>query len=173
MALAFYCMSPRVIAVPCLLLRLCQSTGAKWQPSGNRIMGRRGSQESPSSDLLAKWSDCVVMSWALRWPFPWQFLQTYQEVLASVWCKVTSINARYFGNNGLFSNLQKCHTRNMQYLPPLAIFLWKCSLMAVALVTAYSCKTNDKSNILSVLRKNMQKLLRFSLPSYCDDLSHL
>lgn len=58
----FYCISPRVIAVSSLLLKPCQSGWAKWQPSGNRITGRRGSQESPSSDLLAKQSDCMVMS---------------------------------------------------------------------------------------------------------------
>lgn len=99
--LPFYCISPRVIAVSSLLLKPCQSAWAKWQPSGNRITGKRGSQESPSSYFLAKWSDCLVMSCALRRPFPWQFPQTHQKVLASVWCKVNSINARYFRNNGL------------------------------------------------------------------------
>lgn len=91
--LPFYCISPRVIAVPSLLLKPRQSAWAKWQPCGNWITGRRGSQESPSSDLLAKWSDCVVMSLALRWPFPWQFLQAHiKKFFASVWCKVISIN---------------------------------------------------------------------------------
>lgn len=75
--LPFYSVPPRVIAVSSLLLKPCQSAWAKWQPSGNWITGRRGSQESPSSDSLAKWSDCVVMSWALRRPFPWRFLQTH------------------------------------------------------------------------------------------------
>lgn len=90
---AFYRISPGVIAVPSLLLKRCQSAWTKWQPSGNWITGRGGSQESPSSDLRAKWSGCVVMSRALGLLFPWRFfLKMFQKVLTSAWCRVISIN---------------------------------------------------------------------------------
>ncbi len=112
--LPFYCISPWVIAVSSLLLKPCQSARAKWQPSGNRITGRRGSQESPSSDLLAKWSDCVVMSWALRRPFPWRFLQTHIKKFLQVSdAKSTQL---------MLSILVSCHHKNNGFfLEPVEI----------------------------------------------------
>lgn len=109
--LPFYCISPRVIAVSSLLLKPCQSAWAKWQPSGNWITEKRGSQESPSSDLLAKWPDCVVMSWALRWPFPWQSLKTHIKKFLQVsdaksiqWALCILVPCHH-RNTGLFSKL--------------------------------------------------------------------
>lgn len=61
----YYHISPRVILVSSLLLKPCQSAWIKWQPSGNWITGRRERKESPSCDLLAKWTDCALVSCAL------------------------------------------------------------------------------------------------------------
>lgn len=51
--------------------------------------------------------------------------------------------------------------------------LWKS--IAGRLEPAYFYKINDKNNMfmLSVYEKYVKLLKRFSLPSYCDDLSHL
>ena len=82
----FYHISPGVIAVPSLLLKRCQSAWTKWQPSGNWITGRGGSQEShlPLTCVLSGLV-CVVMSWALRLLFLWWFfLQTHLKKSSQV-----------------------------------------------------------------------------------------
>lgn len=169
--LPFYCISPRVIAVSSLLLKPCQSARAKWQPSGNRITGRRGSQESPSSDLLAKWSDCVVMSWALRRPFPWRFLQTHIKKFLQVSDAKSSqlmlgilVSCHHKNNGFLFLEPVEIttvtHNSPEHEIPTTTFCFLKKKMKTVRLETAYSWRNKWKKQYVHVVLKKICKIVK-------------
>lgn len=140
-------------------LKPCHSEGTKWQPSRNWITGRTGSQESPSPDWLAKWSDCPAMSWVLRWRFPLQFLQTHSNVLAfkdnssNVFKPCPTIKRILYNLKTCGNPQQVTHSNRDGKSTPTYYFLFTSKVDS--LETVYSMKINHKSNtsMLTVLER--------------------
>lgn len=97
----YYHTSPWVISASASLLKPCQSARVKRQPTDNcmtdththtHTQTQTCSQgwEAFSPSFLAKYSYFVRLYCLLRWPFPWQFLQT-SEKAASTWSKLDHI----------------------------------------------------------------------------------